>query len=482
MWMTKSRTYRMLLGVLAATSGTARSAVAQSQTPEGLDVAIEQSRVAARLLTTNGRVQIPGVSVAVVMDGHVVWSEAFGYANLELRAPATPDTRFRIASISKTFTGTLAARLAAAGRLDLDARIRSIAPNLPARYDQVTVRQLARHTAGVRSYATGEVAVPDYYETLEDALKVFIDDPLLFEPGKSYGYSTYGYTLLGYVMEEACGESYYDLLREYVLEPLDLRTVALDHRYFVRRNRAEHYEWSQQYGVTNAQPLDNSVKYPGGGLIATAEDLARFGSAVASAGFLSEEARAAMLAPTVLPDGSEVDDSAGWTLRQDGRGRRVYGHSGAQPGTRSQMWVYAQTGVVVAVLSNLSNGPLGFDEFQVLAEPFVELAEGHRPEPAAVDPTGNFRIEIRLDDEETITGTLDVWPKAIGRGYGASIHVDRDGSDFELPSVVLDDRNVRIVGFTVGQLIELDYALSDDGTGKGTAMVGRMRPLTVARR
>jgi CubicO group peptidase (beta-lactamase class C family) len=472
----------LLLGALAANCCLAQAAVAQWQAPEGPDAAIEQSRVAAQLLTTNGRVQIPGVSVAVVLDGHVVWADAFGYANVELRAPSTQDTRFRIASISKTFTGTLLARLAEAGRLDLDAHIRTIDPDLPEHYDAVTVRQLARHTAGVRSYATGEVAVPDYYETLADALQVFINDPLLFEPGASYRYSTYGYTLLGHVMEKACGESYYELLRKYVLEPLDLRTVALDHRYFIRQNRAEHYEWSQQYGVTNAQPLDNSVKYPGGGLIATADDLARFGYAMAAPGFLSEEALKGMLSPTILPDGSEVDDSAGWTLRQDGRGRRVYGHSGAQPGTRSQMWVYPQLGVAMAVLSNLSNRPLGFDEFQVLAEPFVKLAEGHEPGPAAVDATGSYRFEIQLDDEETLTGTLDVWPKALGGGYGASIHVDRDGSGFELPSVAVHGRDVRIVGFTVGQLIELDFELSDDGAGTGTAMVGRMRPLTVSRR
>lgn len=182
--------------------------------------AIEQGRVAARLITNKG--QIPAVSIAVVINDEMVWSEAFGYADLELRAPAAAVTRFRIASISKAFTGTLVAKLVEAGKLDLDTRIRSIDPGLPEHYDAVTVRDLVRHTAGVRHYATGEIAVPDYYETLEDALEVFINDPLLNAPGEAYNYSTYGYTLLGHVIEKATGMSYFDALRENILEPLGL--------------------------------------------------------------------------------------------------------------------------------------------------------------------------------------------------------------------------------------------------------------------
>lgn len=483
MRISRSRSLSLLVAVeAAATLLVTRPAVAQSGSPGGLDAAIEQASVAARLLTTNGRVQIPGLSVAVLVDGDLVWSEAFGYADLELRAPATRSSRFRIASISKTFTGALVTRLAASGRIDLDARVRSIDPDLPGHYDGVTVRQLARHTAGVRSYATGEVAVPDHYETLEEALQVFIDDPLLFEPGESYAYSTYGYTLLGHVIEVATGELYADLLRRHVLEPLGLTTVALDHRYFVRADRAKHYEWSREYGVTNAQPLDNSVKYPGGGLIASAEDVARFGAAVAYPGFLSEEARTAMLAPTVLPNGDGVSYAMGWALSEDGRGRRVFGHSGTQPGTRSQMYVWAEAGVAVAALSNLSNGPLGFDELQVLVEPFVEYAEGRSWEPSTVDPTGSYRMEIQRDEGDAIAGTLEIWPNAIAGGYAASIHVDNDGSSYELPSVALNGRRVRIVGFSLGQLVELDFELSGDGTGRGTAMVGERRTLTVALR
>lgn len=440
--------------------------------------AIEQGRVAARLITNKG--QIPAVSIAVVINDEMVWSEAFGYADLELRAPAAAVTRFRIASISKAFTGTLVAKLVEAGKLDLDTLIRSIDPGLPEHYDAVTVRDLARHTAGVRHYATGEIAVPDYYETLEDALEVFINDPLLNAPGEAYNYSTYGYTLLGHVIEKATGMSYFDALRENILEPLGLSTVALDHRYFIRPDRSKFYEWRREYGVINAQPLDNSVKYPGGGLLSNAEDVARFGAAVASPGFLQARTLEDMLAPTVLRSGQVVDYGAGWTLRRDGRGRSVYGHSGRQPGVRAQLYVYPASGVSIATLSNMSNSSIGFDEFQVLTEPFVEFAEGRSFEPASIDPVGVYEIEIIRD--EPIKATLDIWQREQDGGLSGSIRLNQNGSRFMMPSVVVNGKRIRVIGFTVGQLIDLDFVLGANGVGEGTAMVGDRVPLTVTRR
>lgn len=162
--------------------------------------AIEQGRRALRtLMEMSG---VPGMSVAVGVHGNIVWSEGFGYADLEQRAPVTPLTRFRIASVSKVITAAAVARLHELGRLDLDAPVQRYVPAFPDKGHVLTTRQLTGQLGGIRHYdakdfAEGRNIDFKHYSTTLDALAIFKDDPLIAAPGTRYNYSTFGYTLVG---------------------------------------------------------------------------------------------------------------------------------------------------------------------------------------------------------------------------------------------------------------------------------------------
>ena len=227
----------------------------------------------------------PGLAIAVAVDGQVVWSEVCGYADLSRRTPVTAATRFRIGSVSKTLTAAAAARLAQDKRLDLDAPIQRYVASFPAKSHPVTARELLAHVAGIRHYQGSEALSGVHYASVTDALRVFAGDPLLFEPGTQYSYSSYGFNLVGAAIEAIAGEDFGEAVRRLVLAPLDLQHTAID-------DGRQHQSWAAPYEVTEARKaipapsVDLSNRLPSGGFRSTAEDLARFGSRLGDRTFL----------------------------------------------------------------------------------------------------------------------------------------------------------------------------------------------------
>lgn len=155
---------------------------------------------------------IPGVSVAVGANDLIVWAEGFGWADLEQQVPVTQITRFRIGSVSKPLTAAAAGLLYEQGALDLDAPIQTYVPSFPGKEWPITTRQLMGHTAGIRHYRNDtEGYSAAHFETVTDALSMFANDPLLFEPGSRYSYSSFGFNLLSAVLEGASQRSFLDL-------------------------------------------------------------------------------------------------------------------------------------------------------------------------------------------------------------------------------------------------------------------------------
>ena len=176
---------------------------------------IEQ--LAAEQLESAG---IPGLSVAVGWDGAVRYSRGFGLADVELDVPVTPRTRFRTASIAKPMTAVAVMQLVQAGKLDLEADVRTYVPAFEEKPWPVTLRHLLCHQSGIRHYQRdGEASGTQSYLSLTDSLAIFAGDELLFEPGTKYSYSTYAYTLLGCAVESASGTSYEAYMREHVWGP-----------------------------------------------------------------------------------------------------------------------------------------------------------------------------------------------------------------------------------------------------------------------
>ncbi len=232
---------------------------------------------------------IPGLSAAVAVEGKIVWSEGFGYANVEQQIPACPETQFRIASVSKALTSAAVAQLHEPGKLDLDAPVQRYVPSFPDKGYTITTRELAGHRAGIRHYRDDEVYHLKHYASVMESLKVFDNDPLLFPPGTRFSYSSYGYVLISAAVEGASGEDFLTYMHQHIFEPLGMRHTVEDRADVFMPHRAHFYDGTKDGPLVDCPYTDTSVVWAAGGFLSTAEDLVRFGSAYLGGNFLKPE-------------------------------------------------------------------------------------------------------------------------------------------------------------------------------------------------
>jgi serine beta-lactamase-like protein LACTB, mitochondrial len=318
-------------------------AQAQPALPEG--TAAKLQAAVTDLVRQN---PVPGLSVAVAHNGRVVWCTEAGKADLEHDVPVTRATKFRLASVSKPVTAVAVMRLVEKGKIDLDAPVQKYVPDFPAKAWPITVRQLLCHTSGIRHYRPRESESTRRYASLSQGLDIFKNDDLLFEPGTKQGYSTYAYTLLGCVLEKASGKSFVDCLLEEVLEPAGMANTHADDVYAVIPHRARGYARVGEGRFRNAGLMDSGYKIPGGGLLAPAEDLAKFAAALQNGKLLQDKTVAQMATRQKLKDGKEIAHGLGWRI--DGTG--ALAHGGAQQGTSAFLLFDRPNKVGVAVLAN----------------------------------------------------------------------------------------------------------------------------------
>jgi len=262
------------------------------------------------------------------------------------------------------------------GLVDLDADVGEYVSRWPETHVPITIRQLAGHLSGIRHYDPDglEFFNPVRYTNLLDALEIFDQDSLLFEPGTRYSYSTYGYNLLGAALQQAAGQPFVELVREVVFEPLSMSSSVTDHTDSIIAHRTSFYERSgggssyhtRQSGwqsstrtVLNGPYTDNSNKAPGGGFLTTPTDLVRFGSAHLMAGFLKESTLQLLFTRQRTSSGEETNYGLGWQLGEDPEGRRTIGHGGGAVGGTSQLLMHPDVGLVVAVQVNLTDAGIG---------------------------------------------------------------------------------------------------------------------------
>jgi len=307
---------------------------------------------------------IPGVSVAVVEKGQFVWSSGFGMADLENFVPATSSTLYRLASISKPLTAVAAMQLYESGKLDLDAPVQKYCPAFPQKDTPISTRQVMGHLGGIRHYRQDpekdlEIGNTKHFgNPIEAGLNFFKDDPLVAKPGTEFHYSTQGYTLVGCVVEGASGKHYVDYMRDQVFMPADMPSTQPDQRFSIIPHRTRFYDLDKSSNVENADFLDSSYKIPGGGLLSSADDMARFEVAILRDKLLTRATRDLMWTPLKPSNGSPDDYGLGWGTGKDA-GVPDVGHTGGQQGTSTAMMIAPQQQAGVVVLTNLENGGAG---------------------------------------------------------------------------------------------------------------------------
>ncbi len=195
---------------------------------------------------------IPGLSLTVAVDGKIMYSEGFGYADLEERVPVWPTTKFRIGSISKPLTATALMQLVEAGKLDLDAPVQKYVPSFPDKGAVITTRMLAGHLAGIRHYQGDEFNIQQHYANVLDGVKIFENDPLVSPPGTKFNYSSYGYNLLSAVVESAAGENFLAYMQKHVFEAMGLAHTAADQNTQIVEQRSRFYDKVKDGTLWNA--------------------------------------------------------------------------------------------------------------------------------------------------------------------------------------------------------------------------------------
>ena len=295
----------------------------------------------------------PGASITVMKDGRVIWSEGFGWADVEQQVPVTALTRFRIGSVSKPITAVALGALVQEGKIDLDAPVQRYVRDFPAKRWPFTVRQLAGHLAGIRHYRGEEFLSQRHYASVDAGLAIFRDDSLEAEPGTRWGYTSYGFNLLGAVIERAAGRPFLGYVHDRVLVPAGMRHTVAEYVDSLIPNRARFYtRTSDSGGVVNAPFVDNSYKWAGGGYLSTTEDLARFGQAMLDGVLLAPATVAQLWTSQRTRDGKLTDYGMGWGVERDAAGRRRISHGGGSVGGTAFLVIYPEQKLVVALLVN----------------------------------------------------------------------------------------------------------------------------------
>ena len=336
----------VLLFLLAAAPATAQlGAPVQAPLGDRLARAVEAFRTHA---DTSG---VAGIAAAVAVDGRLVWTGGFGWADLEKRVPMSAATVSRIGSISKPIAGTAAMVMVDRGRIDLDAPISRYLPSYPKpNADRMSMRQIMSHTAGIRHYRGDEFASNVRYDDVVAPMAVFWEDPLEFEPGTDYSYSTYGWTVVSAVTAAAAGRPWTDVLRDEVTRPLGLLSLQPEWQDSIIPHRASYYVRTPD-GWLNAPAVDNSNKWAGGGLVSNAADLVNYALGLMEGRVMSEASRGESWRQQT-PEG-ENSYGLGWGVGEID-GHRTVSHSGGSMGATAMLIVLPDDGIVVSVLGNTS--------------------------------------------------------------------------------------------------------------------------------
>jgi len=305
---------------------------------------------------------VPGASVVVVQNGQVVVRRAYGMADLERRIAATPETDYRLASVSKQFTAMAIMLLAKEGKLRYDQPIRDFLAELPPATQAVTVRHLLNHTSGIWDY---EALIPESRTAQlddNDVLSLVASkDTLSTAPGTAYCYSNSGYVLLGMIVARVSGMSFPEFVRTRVFVPLGMRS-SVAHVEGVDTVPRRAYGYSPRSGsfVQTDQSV-TSATLGDGGIYSNVDDLVRWDGALSDATIIDRASLAEATTPPVLPGGPS-EYGFGWFVDRY-RGEQRWRHTGETSGFRNAILRFPEKRLSIIILTNRSSG-----EPQAIAE------------------------------------------------------------------------------------------------------------------
>ncbi|MFQ5463499.1 MAG: serine hydrolase domain-containing protein [Phycisphaerae bacterium] len=331
----------------------AAPAVSQADIDARFEESARGARIRAYVEAQQKEQAIPGLSLAIAIDHSVVWSRAFGLSDLENAVPATPQTVYRIASISRLVTAICVMQLVQQGKIALNTSVRDFVPELPNKGHRITVEHILAHLSGIRPIKSSEELFNSKrYARLVDALDPFKDDPLIAPPGQRFLYTPLAYTLLGLIVERVSGLGFRDYLKQHVFGPASMDAADVDDPTRIIPRRARGYVRRKDGSVSNARFVDSSLLLPAEGIVATAEDLAKLAIAWQSGRLVDAPLRDLMMTEYKTAGGYGTHYGLGCFVRT-WAGRKIVGHGGWQPQVSSFLLILPEDRIAVAILANL---------------------------------------------------------------------------------------------------------------------------------
>jgi D-alanyl-D-alanine carboxypeptidase len=322
---------------------------APAQTQLAPDLIEKIDKVANDTLAKTG---VPSASVAIVKDGQIVYTKAYGDARLEPKTVATPAMRYSIGSISKQFTAAAILLLQEQGKLSLDDKVAKYVPNL-TRANEVTIRQLLSHTSGYQDYWPQDYVMPMMLQptTAQKIMDMWARKPLDFEPGSKWQYSNTNYVIAGVIIEKVARMPLLQFLQEKVFTPLGMKSVSDTDQEKLGDTDPTGY---LRYALGPLRPAPKEGKgwlFAAGELAMPAEDLARWDISIMDQKLLKPASYREFATDTLLKNGLGTHYGLGVDVNSQA-GHRALSHGGEVSGFTAQNIVFPDDRAAVVVLTN----------------------------------------------------------------------------------------------------------------------------------
>jgi CubicO group peptidase (beta-lactamase class C family) len=359
---------------------TACTGLAQTAPIIAPDVREKVDNIARQVLTES---KVPSISLAVVKDGHVEYTQAYGDAKLDPATPARPDMRYSIGSVSKQFTATAILMLADEGKLSLDDPVSRFIPTLTSA-KEITIRQLLSHTSGYQDYWPQDYVPPFMLQpiTAEQIMDRWARRPLDFDPGTQWQYSNTNFVIAGVVVEKASGMPFMQFLKTRIFEPLGMKSVMDIDQNRLTESDATGY-MRNAFGPLRPSPKEGKGwLFAAGELAMTAQDLAKWDIGIIDRRLLKPASYKEFETNVRLNNGLDSGYALGVGVHQM-MGHRTLSHGGEVSGFCSQNLVFPDDRIAVVAFANQISTEAAGDVARKVAQ--LLLTSGQS--------TGKIRVE-----------------------------------------------------------------------------------------
>jgi D-alanyl-D-alanine carboxypeptidase len=389
--------------LIAAVSFAALSLVLPANVRAATASALPTGQITADIASVMRRYNIPGATIEIIQDGHVVYAHAFGLRDIASGAATQDDTHYEIGSITKQFTAAAILQLHEAGKVDLDAKVAIYVPSAP-HANEITVRQLLTQTSGLPDYLDVPGIDTTKLVTFEQLMASVAGKPLQFAPGGGWRYSNTNYVILGRIIENVSGERYEAYVQKHILDPLGMtQTFTIGDESSIP-GMAFGYQLVDGHLSPVRGPISQSYGWSAGDLVSTVGDVAKWSDALQNGRVVSPQDYALM---TTSQPTTQGDSGYGFGLFIDSvYDQRRIGHTGGDPGFTAANEYFPKQNVRIIALTNDGNDNGHPEAGEILTtvafgDLFPEIAAAALRSTQGEDPAVTARVKRFLTDMQS---------------------------------------------------------------------------------